>query len=150
MCNVMCVLFREKVSNRVAWVTAIVAAVMAVVTWIYDHKWKHASYTQAVGEGIWSAIIFVFVSFMETPFCAIGPLSKVKTTCLDTLQLKRPLVMGVIYVLASILTFIFPTPVIGTGLMLLITAIFKFCAQCQVSQDAADRASLSRPITTSV
>jgi hypothetical protein len=119
---------------------------MAVVTWIYAKKWKYANYSQAVGEGIWSLVIFVFVAFMETPFCAIGPLMKVKNTCLDTLQLKRPLIMGIIYILASILTFIFPTPVVGTGIMLLVTAIFKFFAQCQVSQDAADRNSLGRPI----
>jgi hypothetical protein len=102
--------------------------------------------TNANGIGVWSLIIAFFIVFHETPLCKIGFCVIVKDFFQEKLQFKRPAVVGVIYVLASILCFIFPTPVVGTGLLLLITAILKFFAQCQVSQDAADQNALGRSI----
>lgn len=128
----------ERYSRLFAYVVSVLATFFSILTWAFPKEWK-TDPSHSAGVGVWSLVLALFIVFQETPLCNCGPGAAVKVFVDDTLYFKKPVVPGVIYMLASILCFVWLTPVIGTGIFLLLLAILKFFAQCQVSQDASDR-----------
>ena len=83
---------------------------------------------------VYAIFIALIIFILETPFFhCFGAIKRAKDH-----WLLSPMAKAIYYFGASILTFVYITPVIGGGAMLVLTSIIELFAQCQKSQDAVD------------
>lgn len=120
----------ERYANICGGVTACLVIFFACMTWFFKFN---------TGIGVYTFFVGLFMLWLETPLSDwIGPCMKCKNIFNETLQLQQPALRAVIYILASILTFLYSTPCIGGGIFMLITSILKFFAQINKAADAKD------------
>ena len=91
----------DRYARLFSYVTSAMAMMFAIITWAFQENW-HTAASHSAGVGVWSFIISLFIVFQETPLLN-GPCVTVKMFCDDTLQWKRPVVLGCMYGLSSIL-----------------------------------------------
>lgn len=130
-----------KFSVYVTRFTLVIAVAMAAITWFtykdYDDEYNNSE-SAVIGISVYTIFVALILFVLETPFLhCFGAIKRMKDhwAC-------SPVAKGVYYVLLSILMFVYITPCIAAGALLLLSACFEFMAQCQLSQDAADQASI--------
>ena len=128
---------------------------MAVITWLtyssYVDKYNNNK-NAVIGVSVYCVIIAFLMLIVETPVLnCFGAIKRAKEH-----WMLSPSAKAIYYFCLSILTFVYITPNIGSGAMLVLTSVFELMAQCQKSQDAADQAkvtgksSIKTPLSNSV
>lgn len=130
----------ERYANITGGISSVMVVFFAVMTWVFKFNAGIGAYTFFVG---------LFMMFFETPVVSwIGPCGKCRKFIDDNLFMKHPAVRAIVYVCLSILTFMYKTPSIGGGMFMLLTAILKSFAQCNVVADANDNKGLKQDLSS--
>ena len=123
--------------ERYASVSAVIALascfLFSIITWLAGYD---------VGTGVFTFFMGLLMLPLETQVLdCIQPCFSCKTFFNETLRLNQPAVKAVIYLLMSIGMFaIRVTPCVASGILMLVTVILLFFAQCNKIQDEADAA----------